>query len=102
MFFAIPNIILFIIFFWICLKILRLAYEVAMTKNLVYMKVTLPRADSKLDKEKETKKDFKEKVGVMSVVYKSIHKMAETSFFITIGNLVFRHAKVSFEFVYSE
>jgi len=26
------------------------------------MKVTLPKADSKLDKEKETKKDFKEKV----------------------------------------
>jgi len=26
------------------------------------MKVTLPKADSKLDKEKETKKDFKEKI----------------------------------------
>jgi len=26
------------------------------------MKITLPKADSKLDKEKETKKDFKEKI----------------------------------------
>jgi hypothetical protein len=33
-----------------------------MNKTLVYMKVTLPKTDSKLDKEKETKKDFKEKI----------------------------------------
>lgn len=36
-----------------------------MQKHLVYMKVTLPKSDSKLDKEKETK-DFKEKIGMMS------------------------------------
>jgi hypothetical protein len=41
------------------------------------MKVTLPRADSKLDKERETKKDFKEKIGIMSLFYKAIHKLAE-------------------------
>jgi hypothetical protein len=40
-------------------------------EGLIYMKVTLPRADSKLDKERETKKDFKEKVGIMTVFYKS-------------------------------
>jgi hypothetical protein len=66
------------------------------------MKVTLPRADSKLDKEKETKKDFKEKAGVMSVFYKSIHKMTETSFLETFMNIVFRHAKLSLEFVYDQ
>lgn len=76
--------ILFIIFFFVVLRIVRLMYEVIMSKQLVYMKVTLPRADSKLDKEKETKKDFKEKAGVMSVVFKSVHKMAETSFLITL------------------
>jgi len=31
-------------------------------KNLVYLRVRVPKADSKLDKEKETKKDFKEKI----------------------------------------
>lgn len=66
------------------------------------MKVTLPRADSKLDKEKETKKDFKEKVGIMSVVYKSLHKVAETSFLDTIMNFIFRYVKISMEFVYNE
>jgi hypothetical protein len=32
---------------------------------LVYLKITLPKKDSKLDKEQETKKDFKEKMGMM-------------------------------------
>jgi len=39
-----------------------LIFELIWAKNLVYMKVTLPKSDSKLDKEKETKKDFKEKI----------------------------------------
>jgi hypothetical protein len=43
-------------------KAVRLAFEIWYSKNLVYLKVTLPKADSKLDKEKETKKDFKEKI----------------------------------------
>jgi hypothetical protein len=30
-----------------------------------------------LDKEKETKKDFKEKIGMMNMFYKAIHKLAE-------------------------
>ena len=35
-------------------KAVRLAFEIWYSKNLVYLKVTLPKADSKLDKEKET------------------------------------------------
>lgn len=64
---------LFIIF----LKSIRLFFEIYYSKNLRYLRVTLPRADSKLDKEKETKKDFKEKIGMMSMFYKAIHKLAE-------------------------
>jgi hypothetical protein len=44
------------------LKSIRLFYELYTSNKLEYVKVTLPRADSKLDKEKETKKDFKEKI----------------------------------------
>ncbi|MEA3387499.1 MAG: hypothetical protein U9Q66_03875 [Patescibacteria group bacterium] len=50
------------VFLLILIKIMRLTFEVINAKNMVYMKITLPKADSKLDKEKETKKDFKEKV----------------------------------------
>jgi len=54
-----------------------LVFEIYYAKNLRYLKVTVPRADSKLDKEKETKKDFKEKIGSMSMFYKAIHKLSE-------------------------
>jgi hypothetical protein len=94
------SIVLFIIIVWIFLKVIRLSYEVLMAGRLVYMKVTLPRADSKLDKERETKKDFKEKVGIMSVFYKSIHNLTQASAFDTVMNFIFRHAKISLELMY--
>lgn len=81
---------------------MRLAYEVLMAPRLVYLKVTLPRADSKLDKEQDTKKDFKEKIGIMTVFYKSIHTIGQISAWNTIMNFIFRHAKVSLEMFYYE
>lgn len=66
------------------------------------MRVTLPRADSKLDKEKETKKDFKEKAGIMSIFYKSIHKVSNITFSDSIRDFIFDHAKVSLELVYDK
>jgi hypothetical protein len=65
------------------------------------MKVTLPRADSKLDKEQDTKKDFKEKIGIMTLFYKSVHKISTISAWNTILNFIFAHAKISLEMVYS-
>jgi len=47
---------------FIIYKTVRLLFELYYSKNLRYLQITLPRADSKLDKEKETKKDFKEKI----------------------------------------
>jgi hypothetical protein len=43
------------------IKLIRLAVEMVLSRKLAYIQVTLPRTDSKLDKEHETKKDFKEK-----------------------------------------
>lgn len=96
---AIDGVLLFLLFF-ILLKFLRLLYEVSTAHRLVYVRVSLPRADSKLDKERETKKDFKEKVGIMSIFYKAMHKISELSFIDTIKNMIFKHAKVSLEIVY--
>ncbi len=98
----IVNIILFILIVWICIRILRLAYEVLMADRLVYMRVTLPRADSKLDKERETKKDFKEKMGIMTVFYKSIHNLTQSSAWNTLMNFVFHHAKISLELFFHD
>jgi hypothetical protein len=75
-------------------------FELYYAKNLRYLKITLPRADSKLDKEKETKKDFKEKIGIMSMFYKAIHKLSEAGLKDTFLNAIFRHSKISLELVY--
>jgi hypothetical protein len=96
------NIIAFILIFWMMIKLIRLTYEIVMAGRLVYMKVTLPRADSKLDKERETKKDFKEKVGIMSIFYKSVHNLTQASAIDTIMNFFFCHAKISLELMYHD
>ena len=84
-------------------KLIRLLFELWYWKgNIRYLKVTLPRADSKLDKEKETKKDFKEKVAQMSMFYKAIHKLSEAWAWDTILNFFFWHSKVSLELVYDK
>ena len=71
---------------YLIFKTIRLAFELWYTKNLRYLKITLPRSDSKLDKEKETKKDFKEKIGIMSMFYKAIHKLSEAGLRDTMLN----------------
>ena len=96
------NILMFVLIAWIMLRILRLTYEVLTTDRIVYMRITLPRADSKLDKEKETKKDFKEKIGIMTVFYKSIHNITQSSAWDTMMNFLFRHAKISFEIFFHD
>ena len=86
----------------IIVKFIRLIFELYYAKNLRYLKVTLPRADSKLDKEKETKKDFKEKIGQMSMFYKAIHKLSEAWLKDTFLNALFKHSKISLELIYDK
>ncbi len=91
--------IAFIISIW---KIIMFSFELWYSKNLRYLRVTLPRADSKLDKEKETKKDFKEKIGMMGMFYKAIHKLSEAWLKDTFLNMLFGHSKISLELVYDK
>ncbi len=93
-------ILLLILLFIAFLKTIRFLFELYYSKNLRYLKVTVPRADSKLDKEKETKKDFKEKIGMMSMFYKAVHKLAEAWLKDTFLNFIFKHSKISLELVY--
>lgn len=97
---SIAYVIIWIICIFIIYKSVRLTFELYYSKNLRYLKITLPRADSKLDKERETKKDFKEKIGQMSMFYKAIHKLSEAWLRDTILNLIFWHSKIALELVY--
>ena len=86
--------------FYLCLLITRFVFEIYYAKNLRYLKITLPKMDSKLDKEKETKKDFKEKIWMMNMFYKAIHKISEAWLKDTFLNFIFKHSKISLELVY--
>jgi hypothetical protein len=65
--------------------------------------VALPRSDSKLDKEHETKKDFKEKIGIMNLVHNAFWKLAQHRS-NTRDELhgIFNHIKISYEIIYKE
>ncbi len=76
--------------------------ELWLAHGIVNIQVSLPRSDSKLDKEHETKKDFKEKAGIMSLVHNSIWKIPSTSLRNTVSNFLFNHIKFSYEIIYKE
>jgi len=92
--------LLLLICLYLLVKIVRTIYEIKISKKLVYMQVSLPKADSKLDKEKETKKDFKEKVATMWMLYKSLYKINDISLKDTLINFIYNTAKIAFELVY--
>lgn len=102
------GLLAFKIFIWglvtwfIIIPFVRFLFELYYAKHLRYLKVTVPRADSKLDKEKETKKDFKEKIWMMSMFYKAIHKLSEAWLRDTLLNGLFRHSKISLELIYED
>ncbi len=53
-------------------------------KDVVYFTVLIPREDTQKDKEKRVEKDFKEKIGIMSQLYRSLHEIRE----LDLGNKV--------------
>jgi hypothetical protein len=46
-------------------------------KHVVHYKILLPRNDSQKDRQEETEKDFREKIGIMSQFYRSLHELRE-------------------------
>ncbi len=96
------QIFILIIIAIIAVKIIRFLFEIWYAKNLVRMRISLPRSDSKLDKERETKKDFKEKIGQMNMFYKAVHKLSEAGLRETLLNFFFAHSKISLELVYEK
>jgi hypothetical protein len=92
-------IILFaVVYGWIfSIKLLRFLYLHFNAKNLIYIKVELPRSDSKMDQEKRTEKDFKEKVGVMSQLYRALYEIRELDLWNKIKIWILQSDNVSLE-----
>jgi len=58
------------------IKIFRIREDIKRSKNLVFLRITMPKKESDLDEKKETTKDFKEMIGLMEQLFsslKSIH-----------------------------
>ena len=83
------------LFIWL----LRFGYRYLDSKNLVYLKITLPREDSPKDKDKATEKDFKEKVAIMSQFFRNLHETSELNFGNILKTKIFKNNIFSFEIV---
>jgi hypothetical protein len=78
--------------------LLEFFYDILNAKRMVFMKVLVPRGDSKADREKqkELAKDMKEKIARMSQVFRSLHKLGHLSVTDNILRKIFRKPKVTF------
>ena len=79
------------------IKIARIINLHHLKKDLVYIKVTLPRSDSKIDQEKRTEKDFKEKVAIMAQLYRALYEIREMNLWNNIKTRIWQADNVSFE-----
>lgn len=90
-----------IIFFgiWLLYWLTAVIHRILTANKLVFLKVTMPREDSPKDKEKETEKDFREKVAVMSQFFRNIHETRELNIMNIIRTRIFRNNTFTFELV---
>ena len=88
--------------FRILVEFLRYVRHRLNEKDLVYMQITLPREDSPKDKDKQVEKDFREKIGIMEQLFRSLYELRELSVVNIIRRFLFNHHFVSFEIVARE
>ncbi len=79
------------------MRTIRFTYAYYTAKKLVIMKVLLPRSDSKIDQEKRTEKDFKEKIAIMEQLYRALWEVRSLTFWQTVHYWFFRYIIISFE-----
>jgi hypothetical protein len=75
----------------------RFSYANWSSRKLVSMKVILPRSDTKLDQEKRTEKDFKEKIAVMEQLYRALWEVRNLDFWQMLHFWITRDIRISFE-----
>jgi hypothetical protein len=70
-----------VIAIWVSVKIIiataRFMHVVNRYDDLQFLRVILPRSDSKIDQEKRTEKDFKEKVAIMEQFFRALHEIRQ-------------------------
>ncbi len=102
--YIIGGIVLAIALWKSLLYLLEFLYDVLNAKRMIFLKVMLPRSDSKLDreKEKELAKDMKEKIARMSQVFRNLHKLGELSLRDTILQKLCKKPKITLVLQYED
>ena len=79
---------------WFCF---RLFYEFKDSKKRVFMQITMPREESKKDKEDATEKDFREKISIMDQLYRGLHEIRELNLANRFLVWIYERHTISFE-----
>ena len=98
------SIILIILFYKLLRYLLAFLYDVLNINRYVWLRITLPRWDTKVDREKtkEIAKDMKEKIWRMAQVYRHLHKLWELTVWDNIMNFFFEKPKLTFALHYEK
>lgn len=72
-------------------------YAEEAAKKYVYMRIELTRDDSKLDQERRTDKDFKEKAAIMTQLYRAVFEISELNISNIIKTGIWQNDFISFE-----
>ncbi|MBT4021365.1 type IV secretion system DNA-binding domain-containing protein [Candidatus Peribacteria bacterium] len=75
----------------------RFFYAYRQSKKLITMKVLLPRSDSKVDEEKRTEKDWKEKIAIMEQLYRALWEVKALNIWTVLHMWLWRFNTMSFE-----
>lgn len=98
------------IFFWVMIflilikNMLRFFYDVFNSGRIIYLKILLPRGQSKLDREqdKELAKDMKEKIWRMAQVFHNFHKIWSLSMKENLMRKLFDKPKTTLIYHYED
>ena len=78
------------------IKFIRLLYLHFHSRRLVFLKISLPRTDSKLDQENRTEKGFKEKVAVMAQLFRALYEIRELNLWNMIKTKIWQGDNIFF------
>ncbi|MDP6561593.1 MAG: type IV secretion system DNA-binding domain-containing protein [Candidatus Peribacteraceae bacterium] len=78
-------------------KYFRYFYAYKQGKKLVALKILLPRQETKIDQEKRTEKDFKEKIAIMEQLFRALWEIKSLNFNQMLHFWFFRYICISFE-----
>jgi hypothetical protein len=68
------------------------------TDRLVHLRITLPRNDSKLDREQQTEKDFHEQIGKAEQFFRALHETRDLNLYnMFVKRILWNKPQLSFE-----